>query len=242
MTDLGLRQIQTIAVDHCALWNDRSTVGRINALLADAAKRGGDALDRTGNPNGHITCSALPVDTLGRVALIKHKTFDRWLLPGGHVEAEDSDLYAAALRELTEEMAVSPADISPVLLAPAQPIVGHPPGEKLSTARIPFDIDIHSIPANAKRGEPAHLHYDFRWLVKVDFGPLLARLGINETPALGQALPAPSAEVGGWTLTDADDPRLPFWIRYRLASPMVRQALVAGGTPHLETDTPAPGC
>jgi hypothetical protein len=35
---------------------------------------------------------------------------------------------------------------------------------------IPFDLDIHAIPANPKRGEPAHHHFDIRFLLTAPSG------------------------------------------------------------------------
>src|SRR5215471_4020226 len=52
---------------------------------------------------GHITCTGLVVSPCGaRVLLIHHGRLDRWLLPGGHVEAEDATVWAAARREVVE--------------------------------------------------------------------------------------------------------------------------------------------
>ncbi len=68
-----------------------------------------------------------------------HHRLLRWLLPGGHVEAEDESLDAAAAREAFEETAV-----------------------RLDTAsgRL-VGIDVHGIPP--KKGEPFHLHHDLIW-------------------------------------------------------------------------------
>ena len=33
------------------------------------------------------------------------------------------------------------------------------------TSRRPFDLDIHAIPENPRRGEPPHLHYDVRYIL-----------------------------------------------------------------------------
>lgn len=86
---------------------------------------------------GHITataCVAHPSDEA--VLLIHHRRLDRWLLPGGHVEAEDAEAFATARREAEEETGV-------VLTADPPRLVG---------------IDVHGIPSNGK--EPYHLHHD----------------------------------------------------------------------------------
>lgn len=109
---------------------------------------------------GHITASAFVVNTEHSHALmLHHAALDRWLQPGGHVDESDVEPIAAALRETLEETGVA-----------AQPVVG-------STAASPvlsrlFDIDVHPIPARSKHGlsEPAHLHYDFRYVLVAPTG------------------------------------------------------------------------
>ncbi|MEU4234824.1 NUDIX domain-containing protein [Nonomuraea sp. NPDC026600] len=95
----------------------------------------------------HVTCSAAAIDHAGRVLMIHHRALHRWLLPGGHVEPEDHSLYGTALRELEEETGI-----------PWQHAVSPPTHDV-----IPVDIDVHEIPANPAKGEPAHLHADFRF-------------------------------------------------------------------------------
>ncbi len=90
-----------------------------------------------------------PADT-GRLAPLRealhihHKTLGKWLIPGGHLEAGDASLPAAALRELAEETAVTGIDGEMELI----------------------DIDVHPIPANPSKGEGAHHHFDFRFLAR----------------------------------------------------------------------------
>jgi 8-oxo-dGTP pyrophosphatase MutT (NUDIX family) len=89
---------------------------------------------------GHVTASTMIVSSRGRrVLLIRHPTLDRWLQPGGHVDPTDPSTHAAARREAFEETGL---DVEP--------------------ASMPFDVDVHPIPARGDR--PRHGHYDVRYL------------------------------------------------------------------------------
>jgi 8-oxo-dGTP pyrophosphatase MutT (NUDIX family) len=89
---------------------------------------------------GHITCTALVLDTAGRrILLMHHHRLRRWLLPGGHVEEGDASLNDTARREATEETSVR--------IVPA------------GVARL-VGLDVHGIPAHPGKGEPFHLHHD----------------------------------------------------------------------------------
>jgi 8-oxo-dGTP pyrophosphatase MutT (NUDIX family) len=91
---------------------------------------------------GHFTASAFILSPdRASVLLIFHSKLMRWLQPGGHVSHEDADVLATARREVAEEVALS--DVS------------------LAHDGI-FDIDVHDIPP--LRGEPAHQHFDVRFL------------------------------------------------------------------------------
>jgi 8-oxo-dGTP pyrophosphatase MutT (NUDIX family) len=95
------------------------------------------------NP-GHFTASALVVSADGSRALLhQHRFLDRWLQFGGHCDG-DADLLRVARREAEEESGI--------------------PG-LIPTSHRPFDLDIHEIPANPARQEPAHLHFDVRFVL-----------------------------------------------------------------------------
>lgn len=99
------------------------------------------------NQSGHITASAFLVNQDHSHALmLHHATLDKWLQPGGHVDDSDLDPAAAARRETFEETGATIADGGSTSL---------------------FDIDVHAIPERRKLGtlEPAHLHYDLRYLL-----------------------------------------------------------------------------
>lgn len=105
---------------------------------------------------GHLTGSAFLVVRQPRptLLLIHHPTLARWLQPGGHVEIEDDlaahgSLAATAARELREETGI--------VLPP-------------TSFRL-IDLDVHAIPANPRKGEPAHLHLDCRYVAVTDIPP-----------------------------------------------------------------------
>lgn len=99
------------------------------------------------NP-GHFTGSGVvcnPART--KVLLMKHKYLGQWMQFGGHADG-DSDMLAVGLREACEESGFSAPDFTP--------------------AGGIFDLDIQDIPANPKRNEPAHQHFDIRRLLVLD--------------------------------------------------------------------------
>jgi 8-oxo-dGTP pyrophosphatase MutT (NUDIX family) len=105
-----------------------------------------DCFHRTHFEPGHITGSALLLSADGsRVLMNHHKFLDIWICFGGHADGE-KDILNVALREAIEESGIE--DIEPV------------------KATI-FDVDVHAIPANPKKGEPPHKHFDLRYLMRV---------------------------------------------------------------------------
>ena len=117
----------------------------LNPLL-DLVAQADPVASRKTTP-GHVTCGAVAVNADGLVLQIQHKTLGHWLLPGGHVEPADGSLLDAAVRELAEETGIPPEQVTPVFTDPV-------------------DINAHEIPANPAKGEPAHVHYDFRFLLR----------------------------------------------------------------------------
>ncbi|MYB10748.1 MAG: NUDIX hydrolase [Acidimicrobiia bacterium] len=103
-----------------------------------------DATVRTCRP-GHLTGSALVVDSAGtNTLLMLHAKFGRWLQPGGHADG-DANLAAVALREATEETGIDGLRIWPR----------------------PLHLDIHEVDPP---GEDPHLHFDVRFLVQAPAG------------------------------------------------------------------------
>jgi 8-oxo-dGTP pyrophosphatase MutT (NUDIX family) len=108
-------------------------------------------------PPGHITASAWILDGDGRRALLHHhRKLGRWLQLGGHVDGEAA-VERAALREAIEESGMAHFGLVPWAGAEV----------------VPFDLDVHPIPAHG--GEPAHEHWDVRFLLRAAAGQHLAR-------------------------------------------------------------------
>lgn len=111
--------------------------------MLDLAREVG-AVERTHFEPGHFTASAFVLSpSRDAVLLIFHKKLERWLQPGGHVDDVDLDPCETARREVHEEVGL-----------PNLPLAE--PGGGV------FDIDIHRIPARGS--EPAHEHFDLRFL------------------------------------------------------------------------------
>jgi 8-oxo-dGTP pyrophosphatase MutT (NUDIX family) len=102
---------------------------------------------------GHFTGSALVVTPdLNKVLLTFHAKLEKWLQLGGHADGH-TQLHEVALREAEEE-----SGLSDLQFFDLSSIFGG-----TSSLPSPIDIDIHLIPEC--KGELAHHHYDFRYLI-----------------------------------------------------------------------------
>ena len=129
--------LRALLAAYRARWpQEADTVSRFEAFVDTHP----DCFERTCRP-GHITGSAWLVDAAGeRVLLTHHRKLGRWLQLGGHSDG-DPDPLAVALREAREESGLAVRSLDDAV----------------------FDLDVHRIPARGD--EPAHLHYDVRFLV-----------------------------------------------------------------------------
>lgn len=128
-------------------------VARILALVQGHS----DCLLRSCAP-GHVTASALLLSPdLNDCLFTHHRKLDRWLQLGGHVDGEAA-VHLAALREAQEESGMQRIEF-----------VMH---DEITRAPLPFDVDVHVIPAHGS--EPAHEHHDIRFLLRAEPGQSLA--------------------------------------------------------------------
>lgn len=110
-------------------------------LFGDFLASAASVFERT-HAVGHFTGAAWLVSVDGRRALLTHhRKLDRWLQPGGHADG-DRDLARVALREAEEETGLRDLVVEQAI----------------------FDLDRHLIPA--RPDEPAHWHYDVRFVVQ----------------------------------------------------------------------------
>lgn len=95
--------------------------------------------------SGHLTGSAWVLNAgRTRTLLTHHRKLEKWLQLGGHADG-DADLLAVALREAGEESGLT-------RVTPVSPEI--------------FDLDRHWIPE--RKTEPAHWHYDLRFMFEAD--------------------------------------------------------------------------
>ena len=95
-----------------------------------------EPMNRSTFTPGHVTCTGCVWHPTGdRILLVHHKRLGRWLLPGGHVDAEDVAIADTARREVLEET-----------------------GVRVGGATELVNVDVHPIPPG--KGEPLHLHHD----------------------------------------------------------------------------------
>lgn len=121
-----------------------SEQSQIAAATIAFVERHADCLQRTCIP-GHVTGSAWIISPdRSRALLTRHRKLEKWLQLGGHADG-DGDLLAVALREAREESGLTRLRV---------------------LSREIFDCDRHLIPA--RKAEPAHFHYDLRFLLEAD--------------------------------------------------------------------------
>ena len=105
---------------------------------------------------GHVTASAFIIDThMQQVLLTLHAKLNLWLQLGGHADEGQHDVQAVAAREAYEESGLTDLHFFDI-----RPLFSH---LQEVQASIPFDIDIHEIPAYGT--ETAHLHYDLSYIM-----------------------------------------------------------------------------
>lgn len=124
--------------------------------LADLLRTADEPYRRTTYLPGHVTGSAFLLSpSEDAVALVHHLKLGIWVQPGGHLEDTDRSVEHGARRELAEEVRVEAVDALGLV-----------------------DVDVHRFPEVA--GQPAHSHFDVRYLFRARDRRLIAGDGVAE--------------------------------------------------------------
>ncbi|WP_397599554.1 NUDIX hydrolase [Silvanigrella sp.] len=111
---------------------------------------------------GHVTSSAFVVNSnFTQILFTYHAKLKKWLQLGGHCDGEHL-IHNSAMREAMEESGLKNLNFINILEFPN--IYNYNDINK--NIPIPFDLDIHLIPE--RNHEPAHFHFDIRYLLIAD--------------------------------------------------------------------------
>jgi 8-oxo-dGTP pyrophosphatase MutT (NUDIX family) len=109
----------------------------------------------------HITASVFvfnKIDGRWYIGLIQHPRFERWMIPGGHVEPHENQAQTA-VREVLEETGLAVR-----LLSPA--VVSMPVGQTYPVVTTPLWIVEEDVPPEPREPSP-HIHVDFLYVAVV---------------------------------------------------------------------------
>ncbi len=136
--------------------DETAYVAALRAMIA-----AGQNVTSRKNFAGHVTAGALLLNDNHYLSIF-HAKLQKWLFPGGHLD-DDEKPFEAAFRELIEE-----AGIDRLLIK-----------QNSSWIEAPLDIDHHPIPENVKKAEPAHFHWDFLYVFRLEAPPTV-KLDLTE--------------------------------------------------------------
>ena len=124
---------------------DHALWDRLGAFVTHEAR----AFERDPAIGGHVTASAFVLSPdQSSVLLTHHRKLDMWIQLGGHCDGI-ADAGFVALKEAYEESGLTRIN-------------------RLQSTIL--DVDIHDIPA--QKSDPAHLHYDVRFLFQAEAGEI----------------------------------------------------------------------
>jgi 8-oxo-dGTP pyrophosphatase MutT (NUDIX family) len=125
--------------------------GRQSELQSKLANPDLDLRLRSTIPDGHMCASGIILLPGSKILMLEHKALGIWVVPGGHYDLVDENLAATAIRETVEETGIANVTLHPWHLEHG----------------VPLDIDTHPIPARPEKGEGAHQHFDFRYILEI---------------------------------------------------------------------------
>ena len=133
-------KLLTLLAGYADRYPDEDTTRRFRTFVEGQRR----CFERDCWDDGHVTGSAVVLDSAGTSMLMTHHAkLGRWLQLGGHADG-DPDPLRVACREAMEESGLPVVPIQDEIL----------------------DLDIHAIPARGS--DPAHFHYDVRFLLQVE--------------------------------------------------------------------------
>ena len=133
-------KLLTLLAGYARRYPDEDVTRRFRAFVEGQPR----CFERDCWDDGHVTGSAVVLDKAGTSMLMTHHAkLGRWLQLGGHADG-DPDPLAVACREAAEESGLPVVPIQDEIL----------------------DLDIHAIPVRG--ADPAHFHYDVRFLLQVE--------------------------------------------------------------------------
>jgi 8-oxo-dGTP pyrophosphatase MutT (NUDIX family) len=142
-----------------------------------------------------------------RTGLIRHPRLHKMMIPGGHVEPEESSA-EAALREVAEETGLAVTLVSP----PAAPV---PDGYRGQRVALPWWIAEYQVKPD-NHLDVAHVHVDHLYVALADGTP----------PKAGAGLPDAAHQFGWYGAGDL--PGLDMWDDARLLARLLLAGLAAG--------------
>ncbi|MFZ2544719.1 MAG: NUDIX domain-containing protein [Candidatus Saccharimonadales bacterium] len=129
-----------------------SEINRLAELKKQLTNPSIDLRLRSTIPEGHFCASGILLLPENKILMLEHKALGIWVVPGGHYDLIDGDIFNTAIRETMEETGINNIHLHPWHIENSMPI----------------DIDTHPIPARPEKNEGPHQHFDFRYVLSVD--------------------------------------------------------------------------
>ncbi len=143
-------QLKKAIEDYCQFFGENA---QDFSPVFDLINKDSNLQDRK-NMEGHLASQGFLFNSdFSKVLLLHHKSLNMWIQPGGHMDAEDSDLVTATKREVLEETGLSECIYLPV---------------DENNHLMPIRICINGIPENPKKQEGNHVHFDLAYVFKTE--------------------------------------------------------------------------
>ncbi len=124
--------------------DEKSSVEKLQIQIST----GSDIASRK-NYDGHLTATAVIINSNREILLINHNALHKWLFPGGHYD-ENEHIWNTSMREATEETGINDLEFHEW---------------HVKNGMIPMNVNTHPIPENRGKKELAHQHHDFNYVL-----------------------------------------------------------------------------